>query len=95
MAKIRINPEHTVFEFITPDGESYCAGSEAMDDCTVLGSSYLAVAGEFEGLKSNTMYKLVEISTEVETDADIEDDDDEDDEDEEEEAVKRSAPKGR
>ena len=87
MAKIRINPEHTAFEFITPDGESYSAGSEAMDDCTVLGSSYLAVAGEFEGLKSNTMYKLVEIPTEVETAADIEDDDDEDDEEEDDEEI--------
>ena len=82
MAKIRINPEHTAFEFITPDGESYSAGEEAMDDCTVLGSSYLAVAGEFEGLKSNTMYKLVEISTEVEEGADIEDDEDEDEDEE-------------
>lgn len=80
MAKIRMNPDHTAFEFITPDGESYSAGEEAMDDCTVLGSSYLAVAGEFEGLKPNTMYKLVEIPTEVEEDADIEDEDDEENE---------------
>lgn len=104
-AKIRINSELTAVEFETPEGEIFLSEElgddghlDALDYYTVLIKpglpAYLGVAGDFEGLKSNTLYKLVEVKTELEEGADIEldDEDDEDGEEEDEEDEAEEVP---
>jgi hypothetical protein len=93
-AKIRINPEKTEAEFITPEGEAF--GGEVntlvvLGDVTEDTAVYVGVAGAFEGLKPNTIYRISEVRTDLElnaliedTDTELEIDEDEDEEDEEE-----------
>jgi hypothetical protein len=91
-AKIRINPERSEVEFITPEGDLY--GDDELDSIAVLGDSgYIGVAGSVKDLKPNTIYKLTPVKTELEENALIEeldedeidgDEDDDEDEDEEE-----------
>ena len=80
-AKIRINPEKTLFEVTTPDEEVY--GPLELDEdpfaiCADEGTGFLAVTGENDyGLEVNRVYQLVPVETEVELDALITEEDDE------------------
>jgi len=91
-ATIRYNPDRTLFEFVNPEGEEYDAADIPRDCIEVIedpdgGPAYLAVFPGWDGeLKPNTVYKLVEVPTEVIEGVemavepeDIEDDDDDDD----------------
>ena len=79
MAKIRINPDRDIVEFVTPEGEAFQSDEDAFDNFSVIaiedGPAYLAVVGDYEGLKSNTIYRLTEVPTELEEDAVITDED--------------------
>ena len=94
---IRVNPERTLVEVDTPDGDSwgpepYPASDE--DGLIILSdedkpgdASYVAVCDGYGNLKPNTIYQLVEVGTILEEDAALtegdEDEDDDDDDDEE------------
>lgn len=93
-AIVRINPERTNLAVERPDGtvfgDTYEPGSYLMladedtpdDDCPCI-----VVMGDYPGLKSNTVYRLVPIDTMIEEGADLDDDGEGepgDDEDEEE-----------
>jgi hypothetical protein len=93
-AKIRINPERTKAEFITPEGEEFTENLPSDGGLlTVLGdvdedsTVYVGAAGEFPGLTANTIYRLVPVRTELETNALIEIDEDDEEADEPESLV--------
>lgn len=85
-ATIRYNPDRTQFEFANPEGEEYDAADLPNDCIEVIedpdgGPAYLVVFPGWEGeLKPDTVYKLVEVPTEVvegvEMSEDSEDNDD-------------------
>jgi hypothetical protein len=88
-AIIRTNPEETLVEFDTPDGE-YDPVEWPEDGLVVLeddkGSPlFLAVLEEGHGLKANTVYQLTEITTVVEESDDVVIEGEEEDEEEEDE----------
>jgi hypothetical protein len=94
-AKIRINADRSRAEFITPEGTVHVDDLDQFDGdgesvsgiLTVLGDVaedsvvYVGVAGEYEGLQANTIYRLSPIRTELEENALIEEDDEDGDDD--------------
>jgi hypothetical protein len=89
-AKISFNPENTLVEIETPEG-SYGPmdvpdeGDPIMlvDEEDPNALSYICIVGEYEGLKANTLYKLVPVETTVEENVDFDDDEEEEEEDDE------------
>jgi hypothetical protein len=93
-AKIRYNPDHSLVEFAPPEGDEYGPIDYPDDDVVVLadaddpGNAFLAVLDDgYEGLKPNTLYKLVEVPTLTEQVDILEVDDDEEDEEDEDEVA--------
>src|SRR5262245_10412445 len=96
MAKgiIRVNPDRTLAEIVTPEGEewgpeTYPAGDEdsliIMSDEDKPGEpSYVAVLDGYGNLKPFTLYRLTEVGTSMEETELSEDDLDDDDEDDQE-----------
>jgi len=83
-AVIRVNPERTLVEMDTPDGEEWGPNEWPEDQLVVLSDetkpgskSYVAVLDGYGSLKPNTIYELVEVATLTEED-EITDDGDED-----------------
>lgn len=95
-ATIRTNSDETLVEIETPegivfgplpmpegdDGEPaepiFCVDDEDPD-----AAAYIVTVSAYEGLKPNTMYKLVPVETVIETKAELTEEDDEEEEDEE------------
>jgi hypothetical protein len=82
-AVIRMNPEKTLIEIETPDGEEWGPLDWPADNLIVCAEegqdAFVAVLEGYDGLKSNTVYQLVEVATlteEAEIDPDGDDDDD-------------------
>ena len=88
-AKIRINSDSSLLEIETPEGDVYgpLEFPEAPDDETEdpiflvdednPENSFIATVSAYEGLKPNTLYRLVPVETEVELNAELEEDDEE------------------
>lgn len=83
-AILRVNPERTLVEIDSPDGQEWGPESWPEDQIIILSDeekpasdSYVAVLDGYGNLKPNTLYKLVEVATLVEED-DLDGDDEED-----------------
>lgn len=74
-AKIRKNPDQTICEIITPDGETYLESidpDDAVMFCSEDQRKFLAVLGENEyNLKPDAVYELLPVETIVELGAEI------------------------
>lgn len=74
-AVIRMNPEKTAIEIETPDGQEWGPLPWPPDQLVVMaqqgGEAFLAVLEGYEGLKSNTVYALIEVDTLLEEDETI------------------------
>ena len=74
-ATIRWNSEQTLYEIETPEGDVFTDSKDKGDPTALLvcddGTAYLGVLEEMEGLKLNTLYRLVEVPTAVEPDVEI------------------------
>ena len=97
-AKIRINSDSSLLEIETPEGDVYGplefpepdnGGDlgEVADPIFLVDednpeNSFIATVSAYEGLKPNTLYRLVPVETEVELNAELEEDDEEDEEEE-------------
>lgn len=71
-ALIRMNPEKTLIEVETPDGEEWGPIEWPADQLVVCAAEgqepFVVVLEGYEGLKANTCYALVEIPTLIEED---------------------------
>jgi hypothetical protein len=94
LAKLTFNPDKSLVEIETPSGEVLDPIEVSFDEDGNLdpiflvdeenpdAPAFVAIAGEYAGLKTNTIYQLIPVLTEVEEGVDLEADDEEDDEDE-------------
>jgi len=80
-AILRINPDRTVFEVVTPEGTQF-GPEETDEESSVLedqeGACFMVVFEGYEILKPNTVYRLVEVETMVEEVDEFDDDGDDD-----------------
>jgi hypothetical protein len=60
----------------------FCTDEENPDS-----PAYICVVSEYEGLRTNTVYQLVPITTEVQLDAELEEDEDEEEEEDDDGGV--------
>ncbi|MBF6570517.1 MAG: hypothetical protein IVW54_16745 [Candidatus Binataceae bacterium] len=74
-ALIRVNPERTLVEVETPEGEEWGPEPWPEDQLLILsdeedpdGESYVAVLDGYGNLEPNTLYKLVKVTTLTEED---------------------------
>jgi hypothetical protein len=71
-AVIKMNPEKTLVEIETPDGQEWGPLAWPSDQLVVMSQqgseAFLAILEGYDGLKSNTVYALVEVETLVEED---------------------------
>lgn len=84
-AVLRVNPERTLVEIDSPDGEEWGPEPWPEDQIIILSDeskpesdSYVAVLDGYGNLEPNTLYKLVKVTTLVEEDDITEGDDEED-----------------
>lgn len=91
--KFRINADSSLVEIETPEGDVYgpleMPTAELMDedadpiflvDEDNPENSFIATVSEYEGLKANTLYRLVPVETELELNAELEEDEDDEEE---------------
>ena len=90
MSKLTFNPDKSLVEIETPTGEVLDPVPVSFDEDGTLdpiflvdeenpdAPAFVAIAGEYAGLKTNTIYQLIPVLTEVEEGADLEADDDDD-----------------
>jgi hypothetical protein len=93
-ARIRTNPDETLVELETPEGdilgplEIYDEDGEGepifiVDEENPNAPAYVAIVAEYDGLLVKQVYQLVPVVTEVELNAELEDPDDDDEDDDE------------
>lgn len=85
-AKLRTNPDLTLVEIETPEGETF--GPEVIEDeiiCKGDGKAYLAAVGEHDCLDPDSLYELVKVETDIERDVELEEEEDGEDVEEDEE----------
>jgi len=87
-ARLRFNPDKTIVEIETPEGETVSVNIDDDEDVPIFvvnednpdDPAYVAIAAKYKGLRANTVYKLVPVQTIVELNAELEEDEEEEDE---------------